>query len=83
LYFKGGKWWGVDIVNEGICNTFETAVWEPVLVKSNAITAATEAACLILSVDETIKNEPSEKPDTQPLPGPRPGAGRGRGRMMR
>lgn len=80
---EGGKWWGVDIVNEGICDTFESAVWEPVLVKSNAITAATEAACLILSIDETIKNEESEKPDTNPLPGPRPGAGRGRGRMMR
>jgi len=49
-------------------------VWEPTLVKKNSITAATEAACLILSVDETIRNEPSEKPDTSPLPG----GGRGR-----
>jgi chaperonin GroEL (HSP60 family) len=29
-------------------------VWEPSLVKINAIQAATEASCLILSVDETI-----------------------------
>ena len=32
----------------------EAFVWEPSLVKINAVQAATEAACLILSVDETI-----------------------------
>lgn len=34
-------------------------VWEPSVVKLNAITAASEAACLILSVDQTIKNPKS------------------------
>ena len=29
-------------------------VWEPSLVKVNAVMAAVEASCLILSVDETI-----------------------------
>jgi chaperonin GroEL (HSP60 family) len=43
-----GKWFGVDIVNEGICDTFESAVWEPSLIKLNSITAATEAACQIV-----------------------------------
>jgi len=52
-----GKWFGVDIENEGICDTYQTFVWEPTLVKTNALQAATEAACLILSVDETIKNQ--------------------------
>jgi len=81
-----GKWFGVDINNEGICDTFETFVWEPSLVRLNAITAATEAACLILSIDETVKNNESEKPEAGPLPG---GRGRGmpgmpgRGRGMR
>jgi hypothetical protein len=37
-------------------------VWEPSLVKINAIQAATEASCLILSVDETIsKWQPTYK----------------------
>ena len=52
---KGKEIWaGVDIVNEGIADNLEKFVWEPTAVKVNAIQAATEAACLILSVDETI-----------------------------
>jgi len=53
---KGGVWYGVDIVNDSICDMIETFVWEPSLVKRNSIMAATEAACLILSVDETVRN---------------------------
>ena len=55
-----GRWWGVNMAEEGICDTMRAGVWEPELVKWNAITAATEAACVILSVDETIKNTPSQ-----------------------
>lgn len=52
---KGKEMWaGVDIINEGIQDNLEKFVWEPIAVKVNAIQAATEAACLILSVDETI-----------------------------
>ena len=57
-HHKGGKWFGVDVENEGICDTYESFVWEPLLVKRNAISAATEAACLILSVDETVMKDP-------------------------
>ncbi|CAF3185445.1 unnamed protein product [Rotaria socialis] len=48
-------WYGVDIMREDVSDNFNAAVWEPAVVKINAITAASEAACLILSVDETIK----------------------------
>ena len=48
-------WFGVDINHEDVNDNFAAAVWEPAVVKINAITAASEAACLILSVDETIK----------------------------
>ncbi|RWS31986.1 T-complex protein 1 subunit eta-like isoform 1, partial [Leptotrombidium deliense] len=51
----GGTWFGVDIFIEDVADNFEACVWEPAVVKTNAITAATEATCLILSVDETIK----------------------------
>lgn len=51
---KGNIWAGVDFTTESIANNMEKFVWEPSLVKINALQAATEAACLILSVDETI-----------------------------
>lgn len=82
---KGNIWAGVDFVGEGIRDNLEAFVWEPALVKINAIQAATEASCLILSVDETIKNEESAQPQA-PQRGLPPGAAqralRGRGRGM-
>ena len=51
---KGNTWAGVDFDNEGVRDNLEAFVWEPSLVKVNAIQAAVEASCLILSVDETI-----------------------------
>jgi len=59
-----GLWYGVDILNEDIADNFEACVWEPAMVKSNAIIAATEAACLILSVDETINNPKAQSEHT-------------------
>ncbi|KAF1808363.1 hypothetical protein P152DRAFT_462638 [Eremomyces bilateralis CBS 781.70] len=82
---RGNTWAGVDFVNEGIANNLERFVWEPALVKVNAIQAAVEASCLILSVDETIKNQESAQPQA-PQRGLPPGAAqralRGRGRGM-
>merc|ERR550534_1286209 len=70
----GSVWSGVDIRSEDVADNFEAFIWEPSIVKVNAITAASEAAQLILSIDETIK-APSNKPTPQ---GPLPGRGRGR-----
>ena len=57
---KGELWAGVDVDGaEGVRNNMEAFVWEPSLVKVNAISSATEAACLILSVDETVRNPQS------------------------
>jgi T-complex protein 1 subunit eta len=44
----GGVWYGVDILNEDIADNFLACVWEPAIVKSNAIVAASEATCLLL-----------------------------------
>jgi len=71
----GGMWWGVDIHQEDIADNFDSCVWEPAIVRINAITAAAEAACLILSVDETVKNPKSAQDESQMR-----GRGRGRGR---
>ena len=73
----GCKWFGVDITKEDVVDNFEAFVWEPAMVKLNALTAASEAASLILSVDETIKNP---KSGANNPPAALPGMGRGRGR---
>ena len=74
---QGGIWYGVDVLNEDIADNFENCIWEPAVVKINAITAASEASCLILSVDETVKNPKSQQDGP-----PGGGMGRGRGRPM-
>ncbi|KIL55050.1 hypothetical protein M378DRAFT_188691 [Amanita muscaria Koide BX008] len=80
---QGQKWFGVDVDGpSGIRDNMEAFVWEPSLVKVNAISSAVEAACLILSIDETVRNPQSEAPNTGPKapPGTAQRAMRGRGR---
>merc|ERR1719456_1898182 len=72
-----GRWFGVDCMNCSIVDTFSNYIWEPVIVKESALNAATEAACLILSIDETVKNPESEKPT-----GGLKGMGKGKGKGM-
>jgi T-complex protein 1 subunit eta len=73
-----GRWFGVDCTNCGITDAFANYIWEPVIVKESALSAATEAACLILSIDETVKNPQSEKP----MGGMGGGKGKGKGKGM-
>lgn len=70
-----GKWIGVDVDTEGVVDTFATGVWEPTVNKVNALSAATEAACVILAIDETVRNPRSQ----QPGEADRNGVGLGRG----
>lgn len=76
------RWMGVDCSgsdNDGVMDTVKAYVWEPVLIKVNSYSAATEAACSILMVDEMVKN-PKSNPEPNPMQG---GAVRGRGQAMR
>lgn len=74
-HHQGETWYGVDIQKEDIADNFVSCVWEPAVVKINAITAACEAAGQILSIDETIKNVKGGGDM------PAPGRGMGRPRM--
>jgi len=65
---------GVDIENEKTCDTMKSFIWEPALSKKSAISAACEAACTILSCDETIKNPRSQntsEAEQKAVPNPR------------
>ncbi len=75
---ENGRFFGVNVFDEdnSVCNTYDRFIWEPLLVKKNYISSANEAACLILSIDETVKapqNEEEKKMRSQPLPGMKPG----------
>uniref|UniRef100_A0A7S1XVR4 T-complex protein 1 subunit eta n=2 Tax=Phaeomonas parva TaxID=124430 RepID=A0A7S1XVR4_9STRA len=72
-----GKWYGVDVDVEGITDTFESGVWEPAANKMNSFAAASEAACVILSIDETVRNPRSEQPGAADANGVGLGAGAG------
>lgn len=72
---EGSVWWGVDINNEGICDNFTSGVWEPYSNKAHSIASAAEAACLILSVDETVRNPKSEQQQGPPGGRAPPGGG--------
>lgn len=50
-----------------IINAYDNCIFEVTKIKRNVIYSATEAACLILSIDETIKN-PSSAAGTQRSP---------------
>lgn len=54
-------WMGVNVLENNVDNMMEKFVWEPEIVRLNVLTAACEAACTILSVDQTIRNPPSEQ----------------------
>jgi T-complex protein 1 subunit eta len=72
---EDGKGWGVDIDREGVCDTFASGVWEPASSKINSVASATEAACLVLSVDETVKNPASQQEGGGAPGGGAPGGG--------
>ena len=53
--------YGVNCFEGGITDTSINFVWEPTILKDNILNAATEAACTIISVDQTVKNPKSEQ----------------------
>ncbi|CAI9832636.1 MAG: TCP-1/cpn60 chaperonin family protein [Nitrosopumilus sp.] len=66
---QGKKWAGIDARNTKIADMLAVDVVEPVAVKEQIIKSATEAACLILRIDDVIA--------TSGAPGSSPGGGGG------
>jgi len=56
-----GMWFGVNVLEGNIDDLYQKFVWEPEQVRINVLAAACEAACAILSVDQTIRNPKSEQ----------------------
>jgi chaperonin GroEL (HSP60 family) len=51
---QGKKWTGIDARNTKIADMFSLDIIEPVAVKEQIIKSATEAACMILRIDDVI-----------------------------
>ena len=58
-----GKWIGINVFAGDLANMMELGVIEPVSVKANAIKAGTEAATIILRIDDVIAASKIEKPE--------------------
>ncbi|RLG76540.1 MAG: thermosome subunit, partial [Thermoprotei archaeon] len=58
---KGGEWRGVNVYTGELIDAKEQGVIEPLLVKVNALKAGTEAATLILRIDDVIAASRREK----------------------
>ena len=66
---KGERWAGVEVLGGKIADMYEMGVIEPTIVKKQTIKSATEAAVMILRIDDIIaaappkeKKEKEEKP---------------------
>lgn len=70
---KGEKWAGIDVFSGKVMDSWETGVIEPLKIKTQAISSATEVAVMILRIDDVIAG--STRPDSGRMPGMPPGAG--------
>jgi len=72
---KGEKWTGVDVLNGKIKDMRQLEVYEPLAVKKQTIKSATEAATMILRIDDVIASGKMKAPPMPP--GGMPGGGYG------
>ena len=59
---KGDKWTGVDVMKGEVADMKSSDIIEPLSVKNQVISAATEAACMLLRIDDVIATAKSAGP---------------------
>jgi thermosome len=70
--------YGIDVMNGKVADLAAKEIYEPLAVKEQVINAATEAACMILRIDDVIA---ASKSKDMPKPGGHGGMGGGMGDM--
>ena len=71
---KGERWAGIEVISGKVQEMAEAGVFEPLAVKKQIIKSATEAASMILKIDDVIAAGKMKAPPTPPGGMP-PGAG--------
>jgi archaeal chaperonin len=61
--------YGIDVLNAKVADLAAKDVYEPLAVKEQVINAATEAACMILRIDNVIAASKSKMPSGPPAGG--------------
>ncbi len=74
---KGEKWTGIDVMKGRVGNMKSSDIIEPLSVKNQIISAAAEAACMILRIDDVIAVAKSAGPPPGAEGGMPPGMGGG------
>jgi archaeal chaperonin len=64
--------YGIDVLNGKVADMAAKDIYEPLAVKEQIVNAATEAACMILRIDDVIA---ASKPKDMPKPGGHGGPG--------
>jgi len=59
---KGEKWTGIDVMKAKISNMKSSEIIEPLAVKLQIVSAASEVACMILRIDDVIATTKSAGP---------------------
>jgi thermosome len=72
----GGKWFGVEAKEARVKDMYKENVFEPLSVKEQIVKSATEAACMILRIDDVIAAGKGKGPSGPP-PGGMGGGGEG------
>ena len=72
---KGDKWIGIDVMKAKVGNMKTSDIIEPLAVKEQIVSAATEAACMILRIDDVIATAKSAGPPPGAEGGMPPGMG--------
>ena len=72
---KGEKWIGIDVMKAKVGNMKTSDIIEPLAVKQQIVSAASEAACMILRIDDVIATAKSAGPPPGAEGGMPPGMG--------
>ena len=72
---KGEKWTGIDVMKSKIANMKSSDIIEPLSVKNQVVSAAAEASCMILRIDDVVATAKSAGPPPGAEGGMPPGMG--------